>query len=128
MGEEWPAWRKSDTASVPDFKNDLKLYMDYLSTQVRKLGVDIELMKEATPELVWRMKPDEVFIATGAVFMIPEFPGTSQGKVVSAVDVLLGKKDIGDDIIVVGGNEVGCETAVWLAQKNHRGCFVRASV
>lgn len=133
-GHNVTLWEKSGQlggnvipASVPDFKNDLKLFMDYQSTQVRKLGVEIELMKEATPELVCRMKPDEVFIATGAVPVIPEFTGTSQGKVISAVDVLLGKKDIGDDIIVIGGNEVGCETAVWLAQKGKGVTIVVAS-
>ena len=130
-GHNVTLWEKSDQlggnvipASVPDFKSDLKLFMDYLSTQVRKLGVDIELMKEATPELVCRMSPDEVFIATGATPLVPEFPGASRGKVVTAVDVLLGNKEVGDEIIVVGGNDVGCETAVWLAQSGKKVTIV----
>ena len=126
-GHNVTLWEKSDRlggnvipASVPDFKNDLKLFIDYLSTQVKKLGVDIELEKEATPEMVQKMKPDEVFIATGATSLVQEFPGGSQEKIVTAVDVLLGRKDVGDEIVVVGGNDVGCETAVWLAQKGKR--------
>jgi len=38
--------------SVPDFKQDYKRLIEYLSTQIRKLGVKVELHKEATPKLI----------------------------------------------------------------------------
>lgn len=107
-------------ASIPNFKSDLRLLTDYLSTQVRKLGVDIRLMKEATPELVQEMRPDEVIIATGSTHLVPEFSGGSREKSITAVDVLLGKRDAGDHVVIVGGGHVGCETAVWLARKGKR--------
>ena len=74
-------------------------------------------MKEATPGIVQEMNPDEVIIATGSTPLVPEFPGVYPEKVVSAVDVLLGERETGDDIVVIGGDYIGCEMAVWLAQK-----------
>ena len=126
-GHNVTLWEKSDKlggnlipASVPDFKSDYVAFKNYLSTQVRKLDVDIELMKEATSKLVQEMKPDEVIIATGSVPIIPELAGGSQKRVITAVDALLGRGKVGDEIVVVGGGEVGCETAVWLAREGKR--------
>ena len=126
-GHRVTLWEKNDRlggnlipASAPDFKSDLATFINYLSDQVAKLGVDTKLMTDATPELVREMKPDEIFIATGSTPLIPEVPGGSRGKVVTAVDVLTGKRDVGDEVVIAGGGLVGCETAVWLAQKGKK--------
>ncbi len=126
-GHEVALWDKSATlggklraASVPDFKQDLKLLVDYLSTQVNKLGVKVELMKEATPELVQQANPEVVIIATGAAPVIPQIPGMEGDNVFSAVDLLLGRKEAGERVIVAGGGVVGCETAVYLARKGKK--------
>ncbi len=102
-------------ASAPDFKNDYKTLINYLSTQVKKHGVEIRLATEVTTELVSRMKPDVVFIATGAIPIIPEIPGIDNGKVATAIDVLLGRKQAGKSVVIIGGGTVGCETALHLA-------------
>ncbi len=126
-GHHVTLWEKTDilggnlnTASVPDFKSDYAAYRDYLLTQVGKLGINIELKKEATPQLVLKMKPDEVIIATGATPRIPDIPGVHNRNVATAVDVLSRIKDVGDNIIVVGGGNVGSETAAWLAGKGKK--------
>ena len=56
-GHEVTLWEKSNTlggalvpASVPDFKKDYRDLINYLSIQLRKLEVKIELGKEATLE------------------------------------------------------------------------------
>jgi len=71
-GHQVILWEKSNQlggnlipASVPDFKEDLRLLISYLSTQIRKLGVDIKLGRSATPEMVQEMAPEVVIIATG---------------------------------------------------------------
>jgi 2-enoate reductase len=40
--------------------------------------------------------------------------------VVTAVDVLLGKREAGESVVVLGGGLVGCETALYLAQKGKK--------
>jgi len=104
-------------ASVPDFKQDYRNLIGYLSTQIKKLGVDIVLKREATSELIQDMKPDVVFIATGSSSLIPEIQGIERGNVVTAIDALLGKREVGEAVVVVGGGLIGCEIALYLAQK-----------
>lgn len=53
-----------------------------------------------------------------------EFPGSSLEKTFTAVDVLAGKRDVGDEVVIVGGGEVGCETAVWLAKDGKKVTIV----
>ncbi|MFC1983408.1 FAD-dependent oxidoreductase [Chloroflexota bacterium] len=102
-------------ASVPDFKKDLRDLIKYLSTQIMKLGVDVKLGTEATPELVQRMAPEVLIIATGATPIIPKIPGVDKSKVSCAIDVLMGNKDLGETVVVVGGGMIGCEVAAFLA-------------
>lgn len=126
-GHQVTLWEKGNAlggnlipASVPDFKQDYKKLLNYLTTQIKKLGVAIELSKEATPELIQAMKPDVVFIATGSTPIIPEIPGVKGKAVVTAVDVLLGRKEAGESVVVVGGGLIGCETALYLTQQGKK--------
>ncbi len=130
-GHKVTLWEKGDAlggnlipASVPNFKHDYRRLINYLSTQIKKLGVTIELGKEATPALVRKAKPDVVFIATGGTPLIPEIPGVKKKKVIDAIDLLLGKKEAGESVVVVGGGLVGCETALYLAQKGKKATIV----
>ncbi|MFC1905094.1 FAD-dependent oxidoreductase [Chloroflexota bacterium] len=114
-------------ASVPDFKHDYRILINYLSTQIEKLGVEVKLATEATPELIQEIKPEVVFVATGGTPITPEIPGVDKEKVVTAVDVLLGRKEARGIVVVLGGGLVGCETALHLAQKGKRLTIAAAS-
>lgn len=113
-------------ASVPGFKQDYRSLVDYLSTQIGKLGVEVELGKKATVASIRKIKPDVVFIATGATPVIPEIPGIDRENVIGAIDLLLGKKKVGDNVAVIGGNLVGCETALYLAREGKKVTVVEA--
>jgi 2-enoate reductase len=127
-GHEVTLWEKGYSlggnlvpAAIPDFKMEYKLFLDYLITQIKKLGIKTRFNLEATPELVEKFNADVVFIATGATPIIPDYPGMKEaiakGKVVTAVDALLGEKEIGKRVVIIGGGLVGCETGLWLAQQ-----------
>jgi len=107
-------------AAVPDFKDDYRRLLEYLRTQIKKLGVTVELEKEATHALIQEFNPEVVFIATGAIHIIPEIEGAEKGmengRVITAVDALLGHGQIGESVIVIGGGLIGCETALYLAK------------
>ncbi len=80
-------------AAVPEFKEELKYLLEWFNTQLHKLGIQAELEKEVTTEMVLEMKPDAVIVATGATPLIPAFSGDESA--VHAIDVLNGDKTVG---------------------------------
>lgn len=105
-------------ASVPPYMQEMSQLIRYLAIQVEKAGVQVELGREVTAELVGERKPDAVVVATGAVSLIPEnLKGAGKEKVVTAWDVLGGHEaSLAERVVIIGGGLVGCETADFLAQ------------
>ena len=102
------------------FKRDLCKFMDYLIHMVEKTGVDVRLNTEATVELVESLEPDVVIAAVGAKALVPPIPGVDGANVITAEEAYRKVKageNIGQKIAVLGGGDVGCETAVYLAQE-----------
>ncbi|MFC1539822.1 FAD-dependent oxidoreductase, partial [Candidatus Latescibacterota bacterium] len=103
--------------SAPSFKEELRFALDWYETELRESGVDVRLSTEVTPERVERESPDVLVIAVGGETILPNIPGINKPNVVSAIDVL---RNIGkyraDKAVVIGGGEVGCETACYLAE------------
>jgi len=111
-------------ACKPPRKGRLKSLIDYLSNQIERLGVKVELGKEATPRLVQATEPEVVVLATGITPLVPEVSGLSKLNVVTAEEVLLDKVEIGDKVVIIGGGMVGCETAEFLADKGKKVTIV----
>jgi 2,4-dienoyl-CoA reductase-like NADH-dependent reductase (Old Yellow Enzyme family)/pyruvate/2-oxoglutarate dehydrogenase complex dihydrolipoamide dehydrogenase (E3) component len=105
-------------ASVPPFMQEISQLIQYLSVQVEKAGVQVELGKEVTSELIDELKPDALIIATGAEPLIPDaLKGVDRDNVVTAWEVLAGHEAaLASNVVIVGGGLVGCETADFLAQ------------
>jgi 2-enoate reductase len=123
-GCEVTLWERSDRlggklrlAAAPDFKRDIRPLMRHLVAQVEKAGVNVELGKTATPELVQQENPDVVIVATGSTFHLPDVPGARQKHVLSTVDLFEGRKDTAGRVLVIGGGLCGCEAAAYLAQQ-----------
>lgn len=107
-------------ACVGPHKEEWKTLMKYLITQMRKLHVEVRVNKECTVGTVEELRPDAVIVATGAVPIIPNIPGVNGRSVVTALEVLGGSKEVGENIVVVGGGSIGCETAEFLHQAAKR--------
>ena len=126
-GSKVTLYEKSDklgghviAGSVPDFKLDDRRLLDWYKFQLKKLGVEIKLQVEVTPELTKEEQPDKVIIATGSAPIIPGIPGIDKPKVATCIDLLLGTKEAGERVVVIGGGLVGSETALWLAQQGRK--------
>jgi len=120
-------WEKTNSlgghlleASVPEFKKDLSRLLDWFKREIESLDLEIRMGAEVDAALVSREKPDVTIIATGSQPIIPDIPGLEKDKVVTASDLLLGKKKVGGKILVLGGGLIGCETALWLAQQGKK--------
>ena len=103
-------------ASVPDFKSDLRIFREYLVSQIDKLKVHV-INKQAPIDALSNGHFDEAIIATGAKPILPEIPGIDRAFVCDAVDVLSGGFRTGHTVIVVGGGMIGTEVAICLAEK-----------
>lgn len=73
---------------------------DNLHRECLALGVEIITGVEVTPELVTRIQPDAVVVATGAVPYIPDLPGHEEAHVVTAWQVLSGEVNVGSSVVV----------------------------
>ena len=104
-------------AAVPEFKVEYRRLIDYFVTQLRKLRVVTKLGTEATPELITSLNPDVVFVATGSSACIPDLPGVDKDIVITGADLLVQKPEIGNSVIIVGGNMVGSELALYLGRQ-----------
>jgi 2,4-dienoyl-CoA reductase-like NADH-dependent reductase (Old Yellow Enzyme family)/thioredoxin reductase len=102
-------------AALPPFKGDIFPWIQYLVNQVKKAGVAVKLNADATAEIVTKGNPDAVVIATGGTPAMPEIPGIDKPNVVTAQDVLSGKAKAGQNVVIIGGGMVGCETGHYLA-------------
>jgi 2,4-dienoyl-CoA reductase-like NADH-dependent reductase (Old Yellow Enzyme family)/thioredoxin reductase len=104
-------------AALPPFKGDIFPWIDYLVSQVEKTGVKAELNTDATTEIVTGKRPDAVVIATGGTPAMPDIPGIDKSNVVTAQDVLSGKIKVGQNVVIIGGGMVGCETGHYLVKQ-----------
>lgn len=97
------------------FKTDMEAYRRYLIRQVEKSRIDLRMNTEATPELLRTLAPDAVIVAVGAKPFVPPIPGADSAKVRTAVDIYGQEDQLGDDVALIGGGMVGCETALHLS-------------
>ena len=104
-------------ASLPPHKDEIPYYTRYLVRQLEKSGAEVRFNTEATAQSIVDAKPDAVVVATGGAPIIPNIPGVGGDNVVTAEDVLTGRKEVGDRVIIVGGGLIGCETADFLSER-----------
>ena len=105
-------------AAIPPYKNGIEPLVIYFQSQLRKLGVKIELGKSATVDTVKAFQPGAVIVATGSAPVIPDTCKESSASVVTALDILGGYKDVRERVVVAGGGRVGCEVAEFLAEQH----------
>lgn len=103
---------------APDFKEDDLTLVAWYEQTLKELEVEVHCNEELTTEFIRNSGVDTVVIATGSKPKI--FNLGDQGKVLTAEEVLLKKVNPGDEIAIIGGGLVGCELALWLAQKGKK--------
>jgi len=84
---------------------------------IQEKGVEMVLGKTATPDNIGRMAPDVVVVAAGARPATPKIEGIDGDNVIQAWDLLEKNRETGQKVVVLGGNAVGLETALFLANQ-----------
>jgi 2,4-dienoyl-CoA reductase-like NADH-dependent reductase (Old Yellow Enzyme family)/thioredoxin reductase len=111
-------------ASMPPKRADTGLYPEWLKRQVSKLGVKSVLNTAMTPELAKKEGADALIVATGAVPIRPNYPGSRLPHVVDAFQVLREEVSVGPNVVLLGYDSWAFETAEWLAEKGHNVTIV----
>lgn len=104
-------------ASVPLGKGEFTSFLCWQKKMLEKMQVKVLLNTTADAELIQLYDPDTVILATGSTPFVPPIKGADQDFVVTAHDILLGKKEAGKNVVVMGGGLVGAETADMLAMQ-----------
>lgn len=124
-GHKVTIWEKRDRtiglslfAATPPRRYDIRYLGQWLERECRSLGVEIILNKEATAEdiLAAAKDFDRVVIAAGSRAVMPPIPTEEGAKLVHAWDVFEGKANLGKNVVVVGGGDVGVEVAMTIAE------------
>lgn len=111
---------------VPSFKGDDNALVKWYEVQLKHLNVDLHFNTAVTREEIDHFQPDTLIIATGSAPRMITFPGSDSEKVGTASDALLGKMDVGQNVVIVGGGLIGCEAALWLAQQGKKVSVIEA--
>ena len=113
-GHKVTLYEKSDklggvfiAAAAPSFKEKDRALIAWYNRELTKYPIAVKLNTEVTD--VNTLEADEVIVATGAEANRIPVPGFSHG--IQAVDFLLGNRQVGDNVVIIGGGLTGCEIA-----------------
>ncbi len=104
-------------AAIPPGRGEFVSAVNWLSSELYRVGVKVELGKEVDADIVKKQKPDAVVVATGATPLRPKIPGIDGDNVVWAWEVLENRAALGKRVVVIGGGAVGMETALFIAKQ-----------
>lgn len=100
----------------------LKVYMqsfrDYFIKEVESCAADIRLNCEVTSEVIKEIAPDAMVLAVGAEPNFPPVPGIDMPHVHWCADADMGKCEVGDKIVIIGGGSLGLEGGAALAMQD----------
>jgi thioredoxin reductase len=108
-------------AALPPHREEFGDLPRWLTGQLPKVGVKVELNKTAEADAVRAFAPDVLIAATGARPEIPEhIPGWDLPHVTTVHEVLEGKAAVGERVLVLGSSTAAVETVEWLAEKGKK--------
>jgi 2-enoate reductase len=102
-------------AAAPVFKDKDRALIEWYRREIAKQPITVKLSTEITD--ISALDADEIIIATGAGAKRPPIKGIEHS--IEAVEYLSGK-EVGDDVIIVGGGLTGCEIAYDLLLKGKK--------
>ena len=94
-------------AAAPSFKEKDRALIAWYQREIRKYPIEVKLNAEVSD--LSSVTADEIVVATGAKPISLPLPGMERG--IQAVDFLLGNREVGENVTIIGGGLTGCEIA-----------------
>ncbi|MBW1817066.1 MAG: FAD-dependent oxidoreductase [Deltaproteobacteria bacterium] len=106
-------------ASIPPGRSEFMELIHYYKKELNNLRVEIRLNIDIDDDLVDSIEADTVVLATGSLPEMPQLEGIfdTDMNIHTVVEVLKGNVSLGDRVLIFGGNQMGLETADFVAEK-----------
>jgi 2,4-dienoyl-CoA reductase (NADPH2) len=114
----------NEAKNAPYGDDELWTCIEYQKVMCEKAGVEFHLATEVTEALIEEEMPDSVVLATGPVYSSLEGVAADSAKVVSLADVMSGRADVGEKVVVWGNRKPGIGSALFLAKQGKKVTLV----
>jgi 2,4-dienoyl-CoA reductase (NADPH2) len=104
-------------------KEEFHETLRYFQKMIDKHGVDLQLGRDVTADMLKAGGYDSVVVATGVVPRNIDLPDKSNGKVkiLSYIDVLRHGAEVGKSVAVIGAGGIGYDVSDYLTHPHHEG-------
>ncbi len=107
-------------ASLSPFKEEMGEALRFLKHSLSQTQTKVILGREITGEEILSQNPNSIVIATGSRPAFPDIPGIKESSVFDARTIYEKEPDLGEQIVIIGGGDIGCETADYLSSGSHK--------
>ena len=113
-----------EASKAPYGDEELMTCVNYQKKMCEMAGVELHPGTEVTEDLIQEEMPDTVVLATGPVYSKIQGPGGDRENVVNVLDVMAGKAEVGENVIVWGNRKPGIGVALHLAKQGKKVTIV----
>jgi 2,4-dienoyl-CoA reductase (NADPH2) len=113
-----------EASRAPYGDEELMTCVNYQKKMCEMAGVELHLGTEVTDALIQDEMPDTVVLATGPVYSKIQGQGGDRENVINVLDVMAGKAEVGENVVVWGNRKPGIGAALHLAKKGKKVTIV----
>ena len=104
-------------SSIAPCKKEMEAALEHMKHMLSKTHAKVILNKAPSKEEILSHNPESVIVAIGSRPFLPNVAGIDLPSVYNVRMVYESAVDLGGNVVIVGGGDIGCETADLLAEK-----------
>ncbi|TFG06990.1 NADH:flavin oxidoreductase, partial [Candidatus Thorarchaeota archaeon] len=98
-------------------RGEFASYSIHMWRELKRLGVEVQLKTKIAKDDLADASYDRIVLATGTLSNTPSIEGIELPHVLHAREVIaMPPKNVGK-VVIIGGNSLGCHTAIWLSSR-----------
>ena len=104
-------------------KEEFEETLRYYRRMIEVLGIELRLNTRADAATLKAEGFDEVVVATGIAPRRPDVPGIDHPRVVSYIDAIMGRREIGRRVAIMGAGGIGFDVAALITHSGPSGAM-----